>query len=105
PRLNFPTAEDKEKARIAAFTDVAVKYPGTQEAAIAQLAVASAQADKGQIDEALKSFKDIMDNAPDPYNSVGRLSMAQIYASQGKNDEAEKLLKQLIDKPSVFVSK
>jgi predicted negative regulator of RcsB-dependent stress response len=105
PRQTFPTAEDKEKALIAAFTDVAVKYPGTQEAAIAQLAVASSQADKGKIDEALKTFKDIIDTAPEPYVSVARLSTAQIFASQGKNDDAEKLLKQLVDKPTVFVSK
>jgi predicted negative regulator of RcsB-dependent stress response len=105
PRLNFPTAEDKEKARIAAFTDVAVKYPGSQEAAIAQLAVAAAQADKGQVDEALKTFQNIMDTAPDPYNSVAKLSLAQIYDSQGKTDEAEKLLRQLVDNPTMFVSK
>ena len=105
PRQTFPTAEDKEKALFAAFTEVAVKYPGSQEAAVAQLAVASAQADKGKIDDALKTFKDILDTAPEPYASVARLSTAQIYASQGKNDDAEKLLKQLVDKPTVFVSK
>jgi hypothetical protein len=105
PKLSFPTAEDKEKARLAAFTDVAAKYPGSQEGAIAQLVVAASQADKGQIDEALKTFKDVIDRAPDPYDSVAKLSMGQIYASQGKNDEAEKLFKQLVDKPSVFVSK
>jgi predicted negative regulator of RcsB-dependent stress response len=105
PRLNFPTAEDKEKARIAAFTDVAVKYPGSQEAAIAQLAVAAAQADKGQVDQALKTFQNVMDTAPDPYNSVAKSSIAQIYVSQGKTDEAEKLLRQLVDNPSMFVSK
>ena len=37
PKLSFPTAEEKEKARLAAFTDVAAKYPGSQEGAIAQL--------------------------------------------------------------------
>jgi predicted negative regulator of RcsB-dependent stress response len=105
PRLNFPTAEDKEKARVAAYNDVAVKYPGSQEAAIAQLALASTQADKGQIDDALKSFKSIMDTAPEPYNSVAKLSIAQIYASQGKSDEAKTLLQQLVDHPSMFVSK
>jgi len=105
PRLNFPTAEEKEKARIAAFTDVAVKYPGSQEAAIAQLAVAAAQADKGHVDEALKTFQNIMNTAPDPYNSVAKLSLAQIYISQGKTDEAEKLLRQLVDNPTIFVSK
>jgi len=105
PRLNFPTVEDKEKARTAAFTDVAVKYPGSQEAAIAQLAVAAAQADKGQVDDALKTFQTVMDTAPDPYNSVAKSSIAQIYLSQGKADEAEKLLRQLVDHPSMFVSK
>lgn len=105
PRLSFPTAEAKEKARLAAFTDVAVKYPGTQEAAIAQLTVASGQMDKGQTDDALKTYKDVMDSAPDPYNSVAKSAVAQIYVSQGKNDEAEKLLRQLMDKPTMFVSK
>jgi len=105
PRQNFATAEEKEKARIAAFTNVVVKYPGSQEGAIAQLALAAAQADKGQIDEALKTFKSILDSAPDPYDSVAKFSIAQIYATQGKNDEAEKLFKELADKPSVFVSK
>jgi predicted negative regulator of RcsB-dependent stress response len=105
PRLNFPSVEDKEKALAAAFTEVAVKYPGTQEAAIAQLAVAATQVDKGQMDQALKTFQSVMDSAPDPYNSVAKSSIAQIYASQGKTDEAEKLLRQLVDKPTMFVSK
>jgi hypothetical protein len=105
PRLNFTTPEDKEKARIAAFTEVAVKYSGSQEGAIAQLAVAAAQADKGQTDEAVKTFKDISDSAPEPYNSVAKLSLAEIYQSQGKSADAEKLLRQLVDKPSMFVSK
>jgi len=105
PRLNFATPEDKEKARIAAFTEVAVKYPGSNEGAMAKLAMAAAEADKGQIDQALKAFKDINDTAPAPYNSVAQLSMAQIYESQGNAAEAEKLLRQLADKPTIFVSK
>jgi len=105
PRLNFTTPEDKEKARIAAFTEVAVKYPGSPEGAIAQLTVAAAQADKGQIDEALKTFKNIVDTAPEPYDSVAKLSLAQIYGSQGKTADAEKLLRELIAKPTAFVSK
>lgn len=105
PRLSFTTPEDKEKARIAAFTAVAVKYPGSAEGAMAQLALAAAQADKGQIDEATKTFQNISATAPTPYDSVAQLSLAQIYQSQGKSAEAEKLLRQLIDKPTVFVSK
>jgi predicted negative regulator of RcsB-dependent stress response len=105
PRLNFATPEEKEKARVAAYAAVAVKFPGSSEAAIAQLAVASDQSDRGQIGEALKTFQQIMDAAPEPYNSVAKLSIAEIYASQGKTDEAEKLLRQLVDNPSMFVSK
>ena len=105
PRLTFPTADDKEKARIAKFTEVATKYPGSQEGAIAQLAVAAAQADKGQIDQAQKTFQNISDTAPAPYPSVAQLALAQIYESEGKSAEAEKLLRQLIDKPTLFVSK
>jgi predicted negative regulator of RcsB-dependent stress response len=105
PRLNYATAEEKDKARLAAFTEVATKYSGRAEGAIAQLALASAQADKGQMDQALKLFKDVADTAPAPYDTVGKSSLAQIYASQGKADEAEKILRQLIDKPSVLVSK
>jgi len=105
PRQNFATVEERDKARIAAYTDVAAKYPGSNEAAIAQLAVAASQSERGQLDDALKSFQSVMDTAPDPYNSVAKSSIAQIYASQGKDDEAEKLLRQLVDKPSVLVSK
>jgi len=105
PHLSFPTVGDRDKARLAAFSDVAAKYPGTQEGAIAKLAVASAQSDGGQIDDAVKTFQSIADSSPAPYDSVGKLSLAQIYTSQGKTDEAEKLLRQLVDKPSVFVSK
>lgn len=105
PRLNFSTAEEKEKARLAAFTAVATQFPGTQEGAIAQLAVAAAQADKGQIDDAIKTFKAIQDGAPTPYDSVAALSLAQIYDSQGKSAEAEQLLRKLIDNPTMFVSK
>src|SRR5450631_585603 len=47
PRLNFATVEDRDKARIAAYTDVATKYPGSQEGAIAKLAMAAEQSDKG----------------------------------------------------------
>lgn len=105
PRMSFPTMADKEKARIAAFTDVATKYPGSQEGAIAQLAVAAAQADEGKIDDAVKTFQAVSDNAPAPYASVAQLSMAEIYESQGKTADAEKVLRKLIDNPTVFVSK
>src|SRR5439155_6347452 len=40
PRLNFATEEEKAKARTAAYTDIATKFNGSKEGAIAQLYLA-----------------------------------------------------------------
>jgi len=105
PNRVFLTQEEKDKARIQAFSDLAAKYHGSQEGAIAQFYLAGANLEQGKVDEAAKIYKDLVDSAPAAYSSVAQLSLAQIYAGQGKTDDAEKLLRALIDKPSVFVSK
>jgi predicted negative regulator of RcsB-dependent stress response len=105
PLMNFPTAEDKEKAVQKAFADLAAKYPGTQEGAIAQMNLAGAAADKGDLATAEKMYKGVVDSAPEAYASVATVALADIYAAQGKYDEAEKLLRKLMDNPTPFVSK
>ena len=105
PLLNFATAEEKEKARIAAYTELSTKYPGTQEGAMAQMVLASVQIEKGQIDQAEKIYKEVADSAPAPFASVAKVSLAEIYSSQGKTADAEKLLRDLIANPTTFVSK
>jgi len=103
--LNYGTNEEKEKARTKAFADLVAKYGGTQEGAIAEFYLASDAGEKGNLAEAEKRYKDIMDNAPKAYSSMARISLANVYAAQGKNAEAEKLFRAAIANPSITVSK
>ena len=103
--LNFATNDEKEKARSKAFADLIAKYHGTQEGAIAEMYLASDAGDKGNLAEAEKRYKDVMDSAPKAYASMARLSLANVYAAQGKTAEAEKLFRAAVANPSITVSK
>jgi predicted negative regulator of RcsB-dependent stress response len=103
--LTYPTQEEKDKARIKTFTDLATKYHGSQEGAIAEFYLASDAMDKGKLDEALKRFQDVMDSAPSTYASLAKLAVAKAYAAEGKDADAEKLLRDLIAHPTISVSK
>jgi predicted negative regulator of RcsB-dependent stress response len=103
--LHFDTEDQKTKERTKAFTEVASKYRGSQEGAIAAFYLASDAADKSDMADAEKRYKDLMDSAPKAYAAMARLALAQIYMGQGRNAEAEKLLKYAIDHPTATVSK
>lgn len=101
----FPTAAARDKAVTKAFTDIAVKYPGTEEGSVAEYFLATSAADRGNVQEAEKRFKVVVDSGDGGYASLGKLSLAQIYNSEGKAADAEKLIRSIMDKPTVFVSK
>jgi predicted negative regulator of RcsB-dependent stress response len=103
--LNYPTLDAKETARIKAFSDLAAKYPGTQEGSIAEMYLASDAGDKGNTAEAEKRYKNVMDTGPTPYASLARLALAQVYQGEGKTADAEKLLREAINHPTITVSK
>lgn len=103
--LNFVTQEAKDKARTAAFADLAAKYPGTAEGAVGGIFIAAEQSDKGNLAGAEKTYKEVMDSAPTEYAAEARVSLAHIYAAEGKTQDAEKLLRYLIDHPTALISK
>lgn len=103
--LHYNTPEEKEKARTQAFSALVDKYPGTQEGAIAEIYLASWAADKGNLAEAEKRFKNVVDSGPKVYAAQARLSLAQVYAGEGKIADAQKVLQALIDSPTETVSK
>jgi predicted negative regulator of RcsB-dependent stress response len=103
--LNFPTQEEKDKARTKAFSDLATKYHGTAEGAVGGIYVGAEQADKGNFAAAEKIYADVMDSAPEEYAALARLSLAHVYAAENKTPEAEKLLRYMMDHPSALVSK
>jgi predicted negative regulator of RcsB-dependent stress response len=103
--MNFPTQEAKDAARTKAFAELAAKYHGSQEGSIAEMYLASDAGDKGNMAEAEKRYKDVMDSAPKAYAALARLSLAQVYQAEGKQADAEKLLREAVQNPTVTVSK
>jgi predicted negative regulator of RcsB-dependent stress response len=105
PNLHFDTQEEKDKASEKAFRDVAAKYPGTQESAIALINLGQAAVDRGDVAEGEKDLKSVVDSAPAAYASQAALALAQLYDIEGKSAEAKKLLENLVKNPTLTVSK
>jgi predicted negative regulator of RcsB-dependent stress response len=103
--LNYPTIDEKNKARNKAFTDLATKYKGTAEGAYAQIYLAADDADRGDLPAAEKRFREVMDSAPLQYAALARLSLADTLVAEGKPAEAEKILREAVSKPAATVSK
>ncbi len=103
--LSFPTAADRQKAVVKAFTELAAKYSGSDEGTIAQYMLATNAADQANLTEAEKRLKTVVDSGNASYGSLAKLSLASIYAGEGKQAEGEKLIQSLIDHPTVMVSK
>jgi predicted negative regulator of RcsB-dependent stress response len=101
----FPTEQDKNKAQIAAFSDVAAKYPGTDEGSVAQYYLGTIAAEQGNLAGAAKAFQEVADSGSANYASMAKLSLAEIYKAQGKAADGEKLIRSVMDKPTEFVSK
>lgn len=103
--LIYPTQQEKDQARTKAFSDVAAKYHGTAEGAIAAFYLVSDIADKGNLADAEKRYLDIIDSAPKDYAALARLSLAEVYAGEGKMADAEKILRYAMAHPAPTVSK
>ncbi len=103
--ITFATEKEKDQAVTKAFSELAAKYSGTSEGTVAQFFLAAQAADAGDMPQAEKRFRDIVDNGDGPYVSLGKLSLAKIYSSEGKTADAEKLLRSVMDKPTALVSK
>ena len=103
--LAFPTQDARDQAYIKAFTEVATKYPGTDEGLLAEFYLGTHASDTGKMDEAAKHLQIVADAGSGPYSSMAKLTLAQIYASQGKQADGEKLIQSVIDHPTELVSK
>lgn len=103
--LHYNTQQEKDQAIQKAFGEVAAKYHGTIEGAIASLNLGQAAVDKGDLAGGEKYLKDVVDSAPSAYSSQAALALAQLYAIEGKTPDAEKVLDNLIKNPTVTVSK
>lgn len=101
----FTTAEARDEAFKKALTDVAAKFPGSDQAAIANYYLGAMAAGKGDLPTAERLLRDAIANGSKNYASLARLSIAPVLAGQGKTAEGEAMLRALVDNPSAFVSK
>jgi len=104
-RLSFPTEEAKQSVVTKAFTDIATKYAGSSEGAVAKYYLGSIAADQGKMADAEKWFKEAANEGDTNYASLARFSLAQVYFAEGRPADAEKSLRDLMAHPTVFVSK
>lgn len=103
--LSYPDQATKDRETEKAMRDLANKYPGSKEAAIAHFYIGAMYADQGKSPEAEKEWKIVADSSDKAYSSQAKFSLAQLYASDGRTAEAEKLLRDLIANPTIMVSK
>ena len=103
--LHFNTQEEKDKASETSFRELASKYPGTQEGAIALMNLGQAAVDRGDLPEGEKDLKSVVDSAPAAYSSQAAVALATLYNIEGKSADAQKLLENLVKNPTVTVSK
>jgi predicted negative regulator of RcsB-dependent stress response len=101
----FPTTDARKKAVVKSWSDLAAKYPGTDEGEIAEFFLGTNAADDGNLPEAAKHFQAAIDTGNGPYVSAAKVTLAQVYGGQGKVKEAVQLLQSVIDHPTVMVSK
>ena len=103
--LTFPTEDARVQATVKAFSAIAVKYPGTEEGALAEYFLGTNASDAGKYAEAEQHFKKVLDYGNDNFSSMTKLALAKVDASNGKLGEAEKLIQSVIDHPTALVSK
>jgi tetratricopeptide (TPR) repeat protein len=105
PRLSFPTEEAKRSAVTKAFGEIASRYSGSSEGAIAKYYLGSIAADQGKMPDAEKLFQEAANSGDKYYGPLARFSLAQSYFAEGRSADAEKILRDLMQHPSLFVSK
>lgn len=103
--VSFPTEDAKRVAATKAFSDLAARYSGSNEAAVAQYYLGSIAAEQGKMADAQKAFQAAADTGDKNYASLARYSLAQVYLSENRAADAEKILRDLVAHPTALVSK
>ena len=103
--ISYPTAEARKTAVVKAWSDLAAKYPGTDEGRMAEYFLGTNAADSGDLAGAEKHFKSAIDSSDAAYASMGKLALAQVYAAEGRVKDGADLIQSVIDHPTVLISK
>lgn len=103
--MTFPTDDAKRAAETKAFSELAAKYPGTNEGAIAKYYLGSIASDQGKLADAQKFFQEAAAASDKNYASLARFSLALVYLAEKRQADADPILRDLIAHPTLLVSK
>ncbi len=103
--VSFPTEDAKRAAANKAFSDLAARYPGSGEAAVAEYYLGAIAAEQGKTANAQKLFQQAAETGDNNYASLSRYSLAEVYLSENRAADAEKILRDLMAHPTALVSK
>jgi tetratricopeptide (TPR) repeat protein len=103
--VTFPTEDAKRAAETKVFSEMAAKYSGSGEGAVAKYYLGSIAADQGKMAEAQKLFQDAAQTGDKNYASLARFSLAHVYLAEKRQADAEAILRDLMTHPTLFVSK
>ncbi len=105
PDSTYPTADAQKAAFKKALTEVANKYPSSQQGAVAEYYLGTMAADSGDVATADKMLRSVIDHGNKNYASLAKLALAPVLQAEGKGPEGEQLLRSLVANPTTFVSK
>jgi len=103
--LSFPSDAAKKDAVVKSYNKLISEHGGSEEAYSAELALATMDADSGNMPDARKKYQDVADHAGAGFASMAKLSLAQLDFAENKTAEAQTMLKDLQDHPTELVSK
>ncbi len=102
---SFASAQERDKAANAEFTQIASKYPFTQSAAVARYFAGVTFHDLGDNASAENDLKQVSESRYKEIASLAKVALASVYHDTNRNSQAVELYKQLIDHPTVSVGK
>jgi predicted negative regulator of RcsB-dependent stress response len=100
----FSTQDEKNKASLKAFSDVAAKYSGNEEGRIARYYVGALKAQTGDAKGAEADLRAVA-SAGGEISALAKIALSQLLSGQNRQSEAQGLLREVVNKPTDLVSK
>jgi Tetratricopeptide repeat-like domain len=100
----FPNQDEKNKASLKAFSEVAAKDNGHEEGSIARYYVGVLKAQTGDSKGAETDLRAVA-SAGGEISALAKIALSQLLSGQNRQSEAQALLRELVNKPTDLVSK
>jgi len=100
----YATQDEKNKASLKAFSEVAAKYNGDKEGQLARYYVGTLKAQMGDAKGAESDLKAVA-SAGGECSGLAKIALSQLLSGENRQSEAQALLREVVNKPTGLVSK